>query len=209
MYTPKHFEVTDKAVLLAFMRQYPFATLVSSLDNRPVATHLPFLVEEREGGVFLVSHMALANQHWKQLEEIKESLVIFNEPHAYISTAFYGDTDKVPTWNYVAIHAYGPVRILHEDTEKKQVLQNMISTYHAPDLVHFHAMDPKYFRKMLKGIVAFEQQVTSLEGKFKMSQNRKEEERKNIIRHFEEKGDAMQKEVANLIKKSGPKTKMG
>ena len=204
MYTPRHFEENDREKLLSFMKQYPFAILVTRSADAPVATHLPFLVEERNGELFLLSHMARANEQWKEFSGEKDVLVIFSEPHAYISTSFCGDGDKVPTWNYVAIHAYGQPGLLEVYDEKKQLLEKTISTFHAPDLEHYKALPGAYVSKMLKGIVAFEIKVKNLQGKYKMSQNRKEEERQNILRQFENSSDAMQQTVARLIRESNP-----
>ncbi len=204
MYTPQHFEEKDREKLLSFMKQYPFAILVTRSEESPVATHLPFLVEERKGEVFLLSHMAKANEQWYDFQAEQDVLVIFSEPHAYISTAFYGDGEQVPTWNYVAIHAYGHPDLLESDEEKKQLLEKTISTFHPPDLEHYNALPGAYVSKMLKGIVAFEIKLRDLQGKYKMSQNRKEEERRNILHHFEHSGDAMQLSVARLIRESNP-----
>lgn len=201
MYTPKHFEIKDKPLLLSFMRQYSFALIISSKDNFPKGTHLPFLIEERGEDIFLISHMAKANDQWQDFKKDNSCLVVFSEPHAYISTSFYDKEDKVPTWNYAAIHSYGYPVIITGDDEKIKLLEKTISTFHAPDLKDFYALDKTFLSKMLKGIVAFEIQVTTLQGKFKMSQNRKENEKQNILNDFEKSDDVMKKNVAALIRK--------
>src|SRR4051794_37446922 len=110
MYIPKFFAETDEENLLAFMREFSFATLVTAENDFPTATHVPFIIEKREDKIVLSAHLAKANGHWKQFAE-KPILVIFQEPHAYISPALYVEKINVPTWNYVAVHAYGKVKI--------------------------------------------------------------------------------------------------
>ena len=200
MYTPKHFEEKDNKILVEFMRHYNFALMISSENNYPKGTHLPFLIEERGEDIFLVSHMAKANDQWKSFKN-NTILVVFSEPHAYISTSFYGPEDNVPTWNYVSVHAYGDPVILETDAEKKRMLEKMIVTFHPPDLKKYKEMNENYLSKMLKGIVAFEIKVSDLQGKFKMSQNRNAVEKQNIITEFEKSGDGMKRDVADLIKK--------
>ena len=111
MYIPKYFAETDEENLLAFMREYNFATLVTAAGDFPTAAHLPFIIEKRDEKIVLSAHMAKANLQWQQFEN-KEALVIFQEPHAYVSPLLYGEKNNVPTWNYVAVHTYGKARVL-------------------------------------------------------------------------------------------------
>ena len=106
MYVPKHFEEKDRSKLIEFMREFNFAALVNYAKNKPWATHLPFIVLEEEGKLILKAHMAKANPQWAAFNN-EEVLVIFQEPHAYISPALYENKVSVPTWNYIAVHAYG------------------------------------------------------------------------------------------------------
>jgi transcriptional regulator len=202
MYTPKHFEVSDRKLLLSFMKQYHFALMVTSASDFPTGTHLPFLIEERGDDIFLISHMAKANEQWKDFNHHRKTMVVFSEPHAYISTSFYDAGNQVPTWNYVAIHAYGNPVILNSDEVKINILEKMIAAFHAPDLADFHALEPKYLAKMLNAIVAFEIKIDDLQGKFKMSQNRKQNEKENIANAFEKSNESMIREVGALIKKA-------
>nr|WP_262902615.1 FMN-binding negative transcriptional regulator [Pontibacter aydingkolensis] len=95
-----------------FMREFSFATLVTIQDNKPFATHLPFVVENRNEQLILQTHVAKQNPQWKDLKAGQEALVIFQEPHAYISPALYEKQLNVPTWNYCAVHAYGKPTII-------------------------------------------------------------------------------------------------
>src|SRR5215211_253242 len=110
MYTPKHFAENDAQRLLAFMREFNFAALVTAENDFPVATHLPFIIEKRNEKIILCAHLAKANLQWKQFAG-REILVIFQEPHAYVSPVLYAEGLNVSTWNYVAVHTYGKARV--------------------------------------------------------------------------------------------------
>lgn len=172
--------MTDDAEVLAFMQQHSFATIVSIQNNLPVATHLPFVVKEDQQQIRLLSHFAKANG---QVTDIagQEVLVIFAEPHAYISPANYEKQQNVPTWNYVAVHAYGPLKIINDDEKAMLLLEDMINTFEKGYLRQWQSLDQPYREKMLRGITAFEIAVNRIEGKKKLSQNRNEVERASII----------------------------
>src|SRR3954462_14835307 len=101
MYTPRHNLEEDTAKLYAFMKAHSFATLVTVKDARPRATHLPFMVEMVDERLTLYAHMAKANGQWTDFSDDVELLVIFQEPHAYVSPSHYESAHNVPTWNYV------------------------------------------------------------------------------------------------------------
>ena len=127
MYTPIHNRETDHAKIIAFMRDYPFATFVTTRNGKITATHLPTLVDERGDDVFVIAHLARANAQWLDFSprEANEALVIFQEPHAFISTSHYERPLSVPTWNYVAVHAYGTPQILESLAERLEVVRRM------------------------------------------------------------------------------------
>ncbi|HRI58716.1 MAG TPA: FMN-binding negative transcriptional regulator, partial [Saprospiraceae bacterium] len=115
MYTPSHFSFSEQGDIVDFMRRFNFATIMSQVEGLPFATHLPFVVEESsEGNLRLLAHFAKANPQWKSLEE-QTALVIFSEPHAYISPSLYEKEQNVPTWNYVAVHAYGQATLITDE----------------------------------------------------------------------------------------------
>ena len=122
MYVPKHNQLEDRAALLAYMRAYSFAALTTAGPAGLTATHLPFVIEEEGGRITLLAHMAKANPQWRDFDAGHDALVIFMQPHAYVSPRLYDSRQNVPTWNYVAVHAYGrPVLI--EEREAKIELQ--------------------------------------------------------------------------------------
>jgi transcriptional regulator len=198
MYTPKHFQLSDEQEAIDFMQCYSFATIVTATDNVPFATHIPFLVSKRDDKIVLSSHFAKANP---QATEIvgKDILVIFTEPHAYISPKHYEKETNVPTWNYIAVHAYGKATILSEGEQTANLLAQMISNYEADYLRQWNSLPDEYKQRMMKGIVAFEIIVDDLQGKQKLSQNRTEVERENIINALDKSDDTTEAEIAKYM----------
>ncbi len=182
------------------MQRYSFATVVTAHDDVPVATHLPFLVELRNDKIVLLSHFAKANPQATQILD-KTVLVIFAEPHVYISPANYPKETNVPTWNYIAVHAYGKAVLLSEEVQTANLLAKTISNYEAGYLQQWNGLPNDYKQKMMKGIVAFEILVDDLQGKQKLSQNRTEEERDNIINTLSKSADTTESEIANYMSK--------
>jgi transcriptional regulator len=198
MYTPKHYIISDREEMLSFMRRFSFGTIITSKDEVPVATHLPFIISEREDKVILTSHFAKANPHWQEMT-MRQNLVIFSEPHAYISPAFYDKKQNVPTWNYISVHAYGHARMFEGQEESLQVLESMIDTFESAYRTQWNELDRDYKLRMLKGIVAFEIEVTDLQGKGKLSQNKTAEERQRIITSFSQSESENERQIAEYM----------
>lgn len=180
MYIPKHFSSNDKEQIICFMNEYSFAAIISLQEAIPVATHLPFVIEKRGEDIVIISHFARANEQWKELEQ-QTALVIFTEPHAYISPKYYDTKLNVPTWNYVAIHAYGKVVIIKEKDKVEEVLEKTIRYYEASYQQQWNQLPDKFKEGLIKGIVPFEITITDLQAKYKLSQNRTENEKKKVI----------------------------
>lgn len=195
MYTPKHFQLTDNQEAIGFMQKYSFATIVTMLNGVPEATHLPFLVEQHGEELVLVSHFAKANPQASAVFN-ETSLVIFTEPHAYISPSNYEKEQNVPTWNYLSVHAYGKATLIDDKTQVAQLLEKMIGFYEAAYREQWDKLPDDYKHKMMNGITAFEIVVTDLQGKKKLSQNRTEVERKNIITSLSSSADKNEQEIA-------------
>jgi transcriptional regulator len=202
MYIPEFNRIEDQTVAMAFMRANPFAILVSNHEDTPFATHLPVIVTDSGGQVIVQAHVAKANPHWKMIE-YQESLLIFHGPHAYISPALYEIRESVPTWNYVTVHAYGHGKILPADSDKHQVLSELISQFDSSYLSQWNSFDEQYRSRMLNHIVAFEIAVTRIEAKFKLSQNRTKAEQENVIQSLGTSPDPAISGVANLMRERG------
>jgi transcriptional regulator len=130
--------------------------------------------------ILLTSHFARANKHWEDIED-NTVLVIFSEPHAYISPKYYDNELNVPTWNYISVHAYGRGKLVTETESTFDVLRATINRYETSYEKQWDRLPEEYKSKMVKGIVAFEVLVTDLQAKKKLSQNRTDSERQRII----------------------------
>jgi len=188
MYTPAFNRVEDRAVLLEAMRTWSFAVLFGpDAKGAPTATHLPLVVlDEGEFGV-LEGHFALANPHWKALAG-RETLVVFSGPHSYVSPSLYVERKSVPTWNYIAIHSTGTLELIPDVpgddagnfARKDALLKRLIASNEPAYAEQWNELPVAYRISMTAGIVGFRIPIRKLEGKFKLSQNRPEQDRKNV-----------------------------
>jgi transcriptional regulator len=184
MYTPKFNQVTDRSILIEAMRDNSFAILfgpvaASEPGAVPTATHLPLVVkDEAEHGV-IEGHFAKANRHWQSLAG-RETLVIFSGPHSYVSPTLYTEELSVPTWNYIAVHAYGAMDLIDDEDGKDALLKGLIALHEPAYADRWREMPAGFRRTMLAGIVGFRIVISKIEGKFKVSQNRNQTERDNV-----------------------------
>jgi transcriptional regulator len=200
LYIPKHFEEKDKAKLVSFMKEYNFAAIVNSAKKRYWATHIPFLVNEEGDEIILKAHMAKANPQWANFKDDEEVLVIFQEPHSYISPSLYENKVSVPTWNYIAVHAYGVPKILPSVEDKISLLEETFKVFESKFKDQWDTLPDDYRNELLDGIVAFEIKLTNMEGKFKLSQNRTEGDRERIINSLKDK-ENVKSDIAKYMKK--------
>jgi len=202
MYIPKAFHEEDRATLHALMQQYSFATLITQHDDRPFASHLPLILHADDGPYgTLVGHMARANPQWRDFATGQEVLAIFQGPHAYVSPSWYEVHPSVPTWNYTAVHAYGVPQVITDQATLQALLRTLVETYEAPSARPWaFELPPEYLQGMLQGIVGFTMPITRLEGKYKLSQNRPEQDRPRVIAALETQGDALSAGVAALMR---------
>ena len=201
MYIPKLFAVQDDIEAYNFMKQYSFATMVTSDNNIPTATHLPFTVSKRDEEIILTSHFAKVNPQWNEITNSKV-LIIFTEPHAYISPKHYDNPLSGPTWNYIAVHAYGHGEIITDQTQAFEVLEKMIDTYDADYKKQWEQLPEDYKWKMLNGIVAFEVVITDLQASKKLSQNKTEKEQQRIIDALSLSLNSSEKQLAEFMREN-------
>jgi len=179
MYTPAHFQEDRPEVLHALIRQFPLATLVTATASGFDATHVPFLLED---GV-LRGHVARANP----IANAASALAIFQGPQHYISPSWYAskehDPRVVPTWNYIAVHAHGPIRSFTDKTRLFQIVADLTAYFEKDNPNPWSIQDApaEYIDKMLNAITGIEIPIERLEGKWKVSQNRLVEDRKSVI----------------------------
>jgi transcriptional regulator len=201
MYIPSYFKQEDKNVLVQYIRDFPFGILVTAENNIPWATHIPFVLEEENNSLVLYTHISAANPQGKQLLNAKV-LAIFREPHAYISPSLYNSPKNVPTWNYIAVHAYGKVELIEEKSALMVLQEKMINMMEPAYMEQFRQLPEPYLDDLLKGIIGLKIVVDDLYGKEKLSQNKKEEEVERIGQHLSESEDAMAKKIGvHMLKK--------
>jgi transcriptional regulator len=200
MYIPAAFAETDLTRLHDFIEQHSFGLLVSQVEGLPFATHLPFLLDRTTGphGT-LVCHVARANPQWQESGG-QTALAIFSGPHAYVSPTWYEADQVVPTWDYAAVHAYGRVQVIVEESALLGIVQEMVRVYEQvmPRPWSFDASGT-FVRRLLTQIVGLRIEVEKIEGKFKLNQNHPVERRKKVVRALQQRGDENALAVAAMI----------
>ena len=215
MYLPSHFEQQDPAALRALMREHPLATWVCVVDGEPLINHLPLHLDETRGphGT-LVGHVARANPVWQSAPT--RSVVIFHGPQAYVTPSWYPSKQAhgkvVPTWNYAVVHAQGLPRFIHEKDELHALVSRLTDRHEADRDRPWSVSDAPhdYTQTMLGAIVGLEIEITQIQGKFKLSQNRSAEDRRGV-REGAAAGDEAAREMAQAMDAlaSGPADRAG
>jgi transcriptional regulator len=213
VYLPPAFTEARSEVLIAHVERHDFGLLVTHGAQGLIASQIPFLLQRRDGGLYLHGHIARANPQAADLDDAAEpggeALAIFAGPHAYISPGWYQAGPAVPTWNYAAVHAYGPARIIADLDWLRDLLQRLSDRHEAREPAPWRMQDlpERYLQSMLGGIIGFEIAVSRLEGKYKLSQNRPAADRPRIIAALEQRGDAESRAVAQLMREREPNAK--
>lgn len=205
MYHLPTYQEKDQARIVAFMREYPFATLMGvSLEQQPVATQIPILVKERDGQLFLTGHIMKQTDHHKAFLENSQALVLFNGPHTYVSASWYENKQQASTWNYMTVHARGVMHYL-PDEALPAMLDELTAHFennpNSPSL--YKELPAEYLQRLMKAIVAFEIKVEKADAIFKLSQNRDEKSFGQIIQKLQT-GDCDAQKVAEEMKKIQP-----
>jgi transcriptional regulator len=197
MYSPPYNQPENRVELVEFMRANNFPILVTGTGGVLHASHLPVTVHDEGGQVVIDMHMAKNNPQWKEFFD-EEVLVIFAGPHAYVSPRWYEDEERVPTWNYAAVHAYGTVKINAERKDKHASQRHLIESLDPEWLPKFDTLREEYVRQMLEGIVNFSIAVTRIDARWKLSQNRGRREMELIAAELEKSGDSSARALAAL-----------
>jgi transcriptional regulator len=200
VYSPSYNQLEDRAELVAFMRANGFPVLVTGAGGSLVASHLPAMIAVEKGQIMLDMHMAKTNPQWKEFFD-DEVLVIFAGPHAYVSPRWYAEKERVPTWNYAAVHAYGTPKIISSREEKHASQRRLVEALDPQWLPSFDALRPAYVEQMLGGIVNFQIKVTRVETRWKLSQNRNRAEMEAIAAQLDKSQDSVEKALAALTRR--------
>ncbi len=203
MFNLPHFKADNFKDVIAFMFTHPFITLCGCDENNlPVATHVPVLLEERNEKLFLQAHIMRNQKHTLAFESNKNVLAIFSGANTYISASWYEKKNTAGTWNYQAVHAKGILEFKDEiflHNLLTRLTEKFENNLHSPSLVN--KMQEGYVTSLMKAIVAFEIEITSIENVFKLSQNRDEKNYENIIDYLQH-GSEDAKQIAFTMKQN-------
>ena len=188
MYIPRHNEEKRISVMHALIVSRPLGTLVTLGNSGLFASHIPMILEDdgTEFGV-LRGHISRANPQWRDFVPTMDALAIFAGHHHYITPNWYPGTKEhgkeVPTWNYVVVHAYGPLKVIQDEQWLLTNVEKLTSVHEAGSPVPWRVSDAPedFIRSQLKGIIGLELPIQKLEGKWKVSQNRTERERNGVV----------------------------
>jgi transcriptional regulator len=211
VYIPPSFAEHDVEVMHAFIDAHPLGALVTASPSGLFATHLP-LVLDRERGAYgtLQGHVARANPHHELAEEGAEALVLFTGADSYVTPSMYASKARhgkvVPTWNYVAVHAHGTLRYVNDPAALRRHLEQLTAHHEAPRPRPWSIADTPdgYVDKLLGAIVGVEIEITRLDGKWKMSQNRPAEDIDGVIEGLGASDDPRQRAVAEVVRERRP-----
>jgi transcriptional regulator len=204
MYVPASFAETDRTRLHEFMRRHSFAVLTACGEAGLVASHLPLLLDADAGPCgHLLGHMARANPQWRDVRG--EAMDVFSGPHAYVSPSWYEEGGTVPTWNYVAVHAYGTFHVVEDRDGLLEILRRLVRTYEGPrpEPWAFDESEP-HVERLLPAIVGFRIEITRLEGKWKLGQNHSEQRRRKVVSALEDEPGEDSRAIAHLIREDLP-----
>ena len=202
MYIPEFYKEERPEVLQAFVKQHAFATLLTTTHDGIEASHLPLIYRPDQGSHGrLIGHMAKENQQWTALESAEDVLAIFQGPHCYVSPSLYESNFAVPTWNYPVVHIYGTPTTVTDESDLRNMLSELLSIYesHRDPAWSVSWTDERY-GELLQAIVGFEIEITRIEAKFKLSQNRPIADQQAVIDAFRNSPDTAERNVAELMR---------
>ena len=200
MYLPERFRVDDNALLHDFIQRYSFATIITNAGGQTLISHAPVTLDRTVGAHGLLrAHIAAANPQVQHVSTGVEAIALFQGPHGYVSPRWYAGKLEVPTWNYTAVYAAGPLRELAGDGDKLALLQQLALDNEGPDGWTFDN-NAQWIRAMLRHIVAFEIPIARLNGKFKLSQNKGTKDRDNVATLFAESANPSLRDLARYMR---------
>lgn len=200
MYIPEHFKETNSERLSVLIEDYSFGMLVTAPDGVPFVSHLPFIFDHSaDSKGKLLCHMARANPQWQHFSSCKEVLAVFQGPHAYVSPSWYS-SPGVPTWNYAVVHLRGIPRLIEDESELEALVEQLTHVHesHMPNPWKPNLTGERR-SKLLNMIVGFEIEITDIQGKFKLSQNRLLEDQQRVIEELNQSSNQTETAVAKLM----------
>jgi transcriptional regulator len=200
MYIPEHFKETNSERISALIERNSFGMLVTAPDGAPFVSHLPFIFDRAVGSKgILLCHMARANPQWQHFSSGGEVLAVFQGPHAYVSPSWYS-SPGVPTWNYAVVHLRGKPRLIKSESELETLVERLTYVYesHMPGPWKPNLAGERR-TTLLNLIVGFKIEVTAVQAKFKLSQNRPPEDQQNVVGKLSQSSNQTEAAVAELM----------
>jgi transcriptional regulator len=206
MYCPKHFEETDLLVLHSLIGAHPLGTWVTPSDTRLLVNHVPFLLDPGRGehGT-LVGHVARANPVWQAAPGTSPAVIVFQGPQSYITPSWYPGKHKhgkaVPTWNYAVVHVHGQALAIHDKNWLRAHVSQLTDTHETGEAMPWQVADApdSFIDKMLDGIVGIEIPIQSLEGKWKLSQNKAMPDRAGTVAGLTARKEPASQQMAKMV----------
>lgn len=201
MYIADGYQNENEQEISEFLEANSFGILINQVDGKPWATHIPLELDTNEKGEkVLFGHIAKENPQWKSFADDHKVLAVFSGPHAYISSSWY-DHENVPTWNYIAVHVYGTIKII-EGEAMLASLKKLVDKYESASENPIRIEElSKRTMMQTRGIVAFEILIEDIQAVKKMSQNRNEKDYANIISELEKTAKPDTIAVAEIMSK--------
>jgi transcriptional regulator len=202
MYNPSPFKKSDMTKLHDFIEKYSFATIITNLGSRTIVSHLPLLLD-RSRGKFgtLIGHLARANPQWKTFSENQNITCLFHGPHGYISAGWYVENVDVPTWNYAVVHVKGSGKLIEDSKSIDRILKATVDLHEQNLKPQWKFNMPEREKaELISVIVGFEIEISEIEGKLKLSQNRTEKDRQAVILALSEQQDDNSKALVAMMK---------
>lgn len=201
MFTPDIYKNENQEEIHTFLKENSFGILINQTEGKLCATHIPLELDTNDKGLsVLQGHISNENPQWKGFKENDEVLAVFSGPHSYISSSWY-DHENVPTWNYLAVHVYGKIKIV-DDEAVIESLKKLVDKYekNSENPIRIEDLSKKTMLQA-RGVVGFEIEITEIQATKKLSQNRDDKNFQNIISELEKTNKNQSVAVANEMKK--------
>jgi transcriptional regulator len=200
MYIPDQFKVEDEEEIFNFLQANAFGQLISKVNGRLFCSHIPFLISRDRK--YLLAHLAKANDQWRELEG-QEVLITFQGGHEYVSPSWYKSAG-VPTWNYQAVHIYANCQLITDEADLSEIVDELTQLYESS---FEQPWQPSYASSMLKAIVGLRLEITDIQCKYKISQNRIIDDQKNVTEQFKQHNVALYQAMKQSIQQQTPDSK--
>ncbi len=202
MYAPLYNLEKDWKEISKVIRENSFGILVTTKNGLPLATHIPIELETTDNGTTVLrGHVARANEQWQTFETMEQAMAIFTAPHHYVSSSWYHKM-SVPTWNYIAVHMYGKMKFVNDESLKNS-LRKLMDTYEviSKNPQQLDALPQDDVDKLMKGVVGFEMSIDKVEARFKLSQNKDDEDYQRVIHELKALDDYHAKWIAEEMER--------